>query len=110
MIQAMRWFCFGALWITCTLVGALETGSEVGAAFLGVDQASSVLFAASVQDQNTRFQAPWHLDRIDQRVLPLDGQFQTQVHSLPKDAGRPQHQAPQLSSSLRTVLKAFSAE
>lgn len=70
---------FYAFWASRALAGAVETGSEVGAAFRGVDQASSVLFAASAQDQDTRFQAPWHLDRIDQADLPLDGQFQTQV-------------------------------
>lgn len=82
----LMWFLCAVFVNSAFAADGLEIGSEVGAAFRGVDQASSLLFAASVQDQDTRFQAPWHLDRIDQRQLPLDGQFHSQVTTHPASA------------------------
>jgi hypothetical protein len=78
MVAKTRFLWCCALITIDTFARAVELGSEVGAAFRSVDQASSSLFAASVQD--TRLQAPWHLDRIDQTELPLDGRFYSQVH------------------------------
>lgn len=79
---------FLALWLVSVSVKAswalqgtyqIELGGEVGTAFKALDQGGSRIFAASVQDKDSVFRSPWHLDRVDQRNLPLDGQFSSQV-------------------------------